>query len=93
MKKVGRNLQSAGLNIGYVATGPHAFVRLSGQFGPQQLILCWPVGPVAFRSVANACSRFYVDLSRAAVRWLFSSTNSLKSRHRKQLSPHLDMMN
>ena len=37
--------------------GPHAFFRSSGQFGPQQFILCWPAGPVAFRSVANACTR------------------------------------
>ena len=24
----------AGLDIGYVPAGPHAFLRLSGQFGP-----------------------------------------------------------
>ena len=38
---------------------PHAFFRSSGQFGPQQLILCWSAGPVAFRSVANACTSFF----------------------------------
>ena len=48
----------AGLDIGYVPAGPHAFFRSSGQFRPQQFILCWPAGPVAFRSVANACIRF-----------------------------------
>ena len=49
----------AGLDIGYVPAGPHAFFRSSGQFGPQQFILCWPAGPVAFRSVANACTSFF----------------------------------
>ena len=39
----------AGLDIGYVPAGPHPFFRSLGQFGPQQLILWWPVGPVAFR--------------------------------------------
>ena len=28
----------SGLDIGYVPAGPHAFLRLSGQFGPLQLI-------------------------------------------------------
>ena len=69
----------AGLDIGYVPAGPHAFFRSSGQFGPQQFILCWPAGPVALRSVANACVQFFsVDVSRVAVRWfdlqVFSST-------------------
>ena len=50
---------NAGLDIGYVPAGPHAFFRSSGQFGPQQFILCWPAGPVAFRSVANACTSFF----------------------------------
>ena len=36
------------------------FFRSSGQFGPQQFILCWPEGPVAFRSVANACTSFFL---------------------------------
>ena len=49
----------AGLDIGYVPAGPHAFFRSSGQFGPQQFILCWPAGPVAFRSVENACTSFF----------------------------------
>ena len=48
-----------GLDIGYVPAGPHAFFKSSGQFGPQQLILRWPAGPVAFRSVANACTSFF----------------------------------
>ena len=30
--------KTAGLDIGYVPAGPHAFLRLSGQFGPLQLI-------------------------------------------------------
>ena len=38
----------AGLDIGYVPAGPDAFFRWSGQFGPQQLILYWPAGPVFF---------------------------------------------
>ena len=37
-----------GLDIGYVPAGPDAFFRLSGQFGPQQLIFYWPAGPVDF---------------------------------------------
>ena len=39
---------STGLDIGYVPAGPHAFLRLSGQFGPLQLIFHWPEGPVDF---------------------------------------------
>ena len=31
-----------GLDIGNVPAGPHAFLRLSGQFGPLQLIFHWP---------------------------------------------------
>ena len=38
----------AGLDIGYVPAGPHAFLRLSGQFGPPQFIYHWPDGPVDF---------------------------------------------
>ena len=38
----------AGLDIGYVPAGPDAFLRWSGQFGPQQLIFYWPGGPVDF---------------------------------------------
>ena len=37
-----------GLDIGYVPVGPHAFLRLSGQFGLLQLIFHWPKGPVDF---------------------------------------------
>ena len=40
--------QFAGLDIGYVPAGPDAFFSWSGQFGPQQFILCWPAGPEAF---------------------------------------------
>ena len=39
---------NSGLDIGYVPAGPHAFLRLSGQFGPPQLIFHWPEGPVDF---------------------------------------------
>ena len=59
---------NAGLDIGYVPAGPHAFFRSSGQFGPQQFILCWPAGPVAFRSVANACTGTSFFCSRIACR-------------------------
>ena len=51
-----------GLDIGYVPALPHAFFRLSGQFGPQQLILCWPEGPVAFQ--------FFFFLVLAPAVWL-----------------------
>ena len=37
---------SPGLDIGYVPAGPHAVLRLSGQFGPPQFIFHWPEGPV-----------------------------------------------
>ena len=57
--ELSRMREYAGLDIGYVPAGPHAFFRSSGQFGPQQFILCWPAGPVAFRSVANACTSFF----------------------------------
>ena len=40
----------AGLDIGYVPAGPHAFLRLSGQFGQPQFIFHWPEGPVVFFS-------------------------------------------
>ena len=51
---------STGLDIGYVPAGVDAFFGSSGLFGPQ-LILYWPAGPVVFRSVENACTRFSVD--------------------------------
>ena len=38
-----------GSALANVPAGPHAFFRSSGQFGPQQFILYWPEGPVAFR--------------------------------------------
>ena len=37
-----------GIDIGYVPAGSHAFLRLSGQFGPPQFIFHWPEGPVEF---------------------------------------------
>ena len=43
-----RNITCSGLDIGYVPAGSHAFLRLSGQFGPLQLIFPWPLGPVDF---------------------------------------------
>ena len=58
-------IDAAGLDIGYVPAGPRAFFRLSGQFGPQQFIFCWPAGPVTFISVVNTFTTFSVDLSRA----------------------------
>ena len=46
---------TAGLDIGYVPAGPHAFLRLSsGQFGPPQFIFHWPEGPVDFFLVLSA---------------------------------------
>ena len=38
--------RKSGLDIGYVPAVLHAFFRLSGQFGPLQLIFHWPEGPV-----------------------------------------------
>ena len=38
----------SGLDIGYVPAGSHAFLRMSGQFGPPQFIFHWPEGPVDF---------------------------------------------
>ena len=38
----------AGLDIGYVPAGLHAFLRLSCQFGPPQFVFHWPEGPVFF---------------------------------------------
>ena len=35
---LGLKLGLAGLDIGYVPAGPHAFLRLSGQFGPPQFM-------------------------------------------------------
>ena len=61
---LGQSPQS-GLDIGYVPAGPRAIFRLSGQFGPQQFIFCWPAGPVTFISVVNTFTTFSFDLSRA----------------------------
>ena len=55
----------SGLDICYVPAGPRAFFRLSGQFGPQQFMFCWPAGPMTFISVVNTFTIFSVDLSRA----------------------------
>ena len=68
----------AGLDIGYVPAGPHAFFRSSGQFGPQQFILCWPAGPVAFRSVENACTSFFL-LTCAASDIFFRGTHNVRN--------------
>ena len=48
----------AGLDIGYVPAVPHAFLWLSGQFGPPQFIFHWPEGPVFF---------FFFSASYAAI--------------------------
>ena len=44
----GKACITTGLDIGYVPAGSHAFLRLSGQFGPPQFIFHWPEGPVFF---------------------------------------------
>ena len=54
-----RGIHSAGLDIGYVPTGPNGFLRLSGQFGPPQLIFHWPRGPV-LRMCAALFSRIFL---------------------------------
>ena len=43
-----QNNSSAGLDIGYVPAGPHAFLRLSGQFGPPQFTFHWAEGQWIF---------------------------------------------
>ena len=65
---------STGLDIGYVqpavpnaffrSSGQNAFFWSSGQFGPQQFILCWPAGPVAFDFFFNF---FFFNLAHNAV--------------------------
>ena len=45
---VGRIPYHTGLDIGYVPAGSHAFLRLSGQCGPQQFIFHWPEGGQCF---------------------------------------------
>ena len=57
----------AGLDIGYVPAVPHAFLRLSGQFGPLQLIFHWPEGPVDF---------FFFSASYAAIIFTGNRQNS-----------------
>ena len=44
MREGGREgeTERAGLDIGYVPAGLHAFLRLSGQLGPPQFIFHWP---------------------------------------------------
>ena len=56
-----------GLDIGYVPAGPHAFLRLSGQFGPPQFIFHWPEGPVVF---------FFFSASYAAIIFIGNRQNS-----------------
>ena len=60
----------AGLDIGYVPVGPHAFLRLSGQFGPLQLIFHWPEGPVDF------FLNFFFSASYAAIIFTGNRQNS-----------------
>ena len=57
-----------GLDIGYVPAGPHAFLRLSGQFGPPQFIFHWPKGPVFFF--------FFFSASYAAIIFTGNRQNS-----------------
>ena len=63
---VSTSLFITGLDIGYVPAGPHAFFRSSGQFGPQQFILCWHAGPVAFQIGGKRMHQFFL-LTCAAV--------------------------
>ena len=56
--KVKKNI--SGLDIGYVPAGPHAFFRSSGQFGPQQLILCWPPEAIGFQIGGKRMYQFFV---------------------------------
>ena len=58
----------SGLDIGYVPAGTHAFLRLSGQFGPLQLIFHWPEGPVDFF--------FFFSASYAAIIFTGNRQNS-----------------
>ena len=53
-----------GLDIGYVPAGPHAFLRLSGQFGPLQLIFHWPEGPVDFFLVLRMPPLFLLGIGK-----------------------------
>ena len=57
-----------GLDIGYVPAGPHAFLRLSGQFGPPQFSIHWPEGPVFFF--------FFFSASYAAIIFTGNRQNS-----------------
>ena len=60
-----------GLDIGYVPAVPHAFLRLSGQFGPLQLIFHWPEGPVVFFFLT-----FFFSASYAAIIFTGNRQNS-----------------
>ena len=60
----------SGIDIGYVPAGPHAFLRLSGQFGPPQFIFHWPEGPVEF------CFKFFFSASYAAIIFTGNRQNS-----------------
>ena len=67
-------------------TVPHAFLgRLSGQFGPQQFIFCWPAGPVTFISVVNMYNTFF--------RWSILCKTGDRVRNKKPAFPQLDTMN
>ena len=54
----------AGLDIGYVPAAPHAFMRLSGQFGPPQFIFHWPEGPVFFFLVLRMPPLFLLGIGK-----------------------------
>ena len=55
------------LTLAMCPLGPHAFLRLSGQFGPLQLIFHWPEGPVDF---------FFFSASYAAIIFTGNRQNS-----------------
>ena len=47
-----------------VPAGPHAFLRLSGQFGPPQFIFHWPKGPVFFFLVLRMPQLFLLGICK-----------------------------
>ena len=59
-----------GLDIGYVPADSHAFLRLSGQFGPPQFIFRWPAGPVFFFLI------FFFSASYSAIIFTGNRQNS-----------------
>ena len=68
VRQVGHTSIYTGLDIGYVPAGSHAFLRLSGQFGPPQFIFHWPEGPVDFF--------FFFSASYAAIIFTGNRQNS-----------------